>query len=519
MNGSTFRRLSVVVVGALIVAGAVWAIRDGRTWQWLTNRALAFVGQTEFGPSAPPVAGSPVASVAELRGDVTIDPRRQQLLGMHTATVQRRSLSRTIRTVGVVRADERRLVDVNVRVDGWIRDLQADYTGRFVRQGDPLFTLYSSDLAATESEYLLALRARQEIADSTVPDAREYADRLVSSARVRLERWNVDASHIEGVRERGEAQGTMVFRSPASGFVVEKQAVQGMHVQAGQSLYRIADLSVVWIDASVYESDLPFVRVGQRATASFDAYPGSSISSGVIYIAPGLDDATRTAQVRFELPNAQGRIKLGMYATITLEAPAQNALTVPPDATLDSGTQQFVFVARGEGRYEPRAVKTGVRTADAVQILTGVSEGEQVASSALFLIDSESQLRAALRGFEAVTPTPSSSRAGVPAAAAQLDFRTIPDPPQTGENTFEVTVKDAQSKSIDDANVRVTLFMPAMPSMNMPAIRHQASLQRAGSGIYRGTGEIMTPGRWEVTVTATRGGQTLGSRELAIVAR
>ena len=519
MNGSTFRRLSVAVVGTLCVAGVVWVVRDGRTWQWLTNRALAFFGQTEFGPSAPPVASSPGAPVTERRGEVTIDPRRQQLLGMRTATVQRRSLSRPIRTVGVVRVDERRLVDVNVRVDGWIRDLQADYTGRFVRQGDPLFTLYSPDLAATESEYLLALKARQEVADSTVPDAREYADRLVSSARVRLERWNVDASHIDGVRERGEAQGTMVFRSPTSGFIIDKQAVQGMHVQAGQSLYRLADLSVVWIDASVYESDLPFVRVGQRATASFDAYPGSSISSGVIYIAPSLDDATRTAQVRFELPNAQGRIKLGMYATITLEVPAQNALTVPPDATLDSGTQQFVFVTRGDGRYEPRAVKTGVRTADAVQILTGVKEGEQVASSALFLIDSESQLRAALRGFEAASPSAPSPLVGGPAAAAQLEFRTSPDPPQTGENRFEVTVQDAQGKPIDDATVTVTLYMPAMPSMNMPAMRHQASLQRAGSGIYRGTGEIMIPGRWEVTVTATRGGQALGSRQLAIVAR
>jgi RND family efflux transporter MFP subunit len=518
MKGSKFRHLLIVVVGALIVGGAVWVIRDGRGWQWLTTRALAFFGQHEFDASAQSAASSPAGPIVESRGDVTIDARRQQLLGMGTATVQRRSLSRTIRTVGAVRADERRLVDVNVRVDGWIRDLQVDYTGRFVRQGDPLLTLYSPDLVATENEYLLALKAREEVADSTVPDAREYADRLVSSARRRLELWNVDASHIDGVRERGEAQGTVVFKSPASGFVVEKQAVQGMHVQAGQSLYRLADLSVVWVDASVYESDLPFVRVGQRATTSFDAYPGQSVSSGVIYIAPALDEATRTAQVRLELPNPQGRIKLGMYATITLEAPAQDALTVPPDATLDSGTQQFVFVTRGDGRYEPRAVKIGVRTADAVQILTGVSEGEQVASSALFLIDSESQLRAALRGFEAASPAPPSSPASVQ-AAVQVDFRTIPDPPQTGENTFEVTVKEAQGRPIDDASVTVTLYMPAMPSMSMPAMRHQVSLRRASSGTYRGSGEIMTPGRWEVTVTATRGGQTLATRQLAIVAR
>jgi len=516
MDRSKLRSISIVILGALLIGSGAWLIRDGRAWRWMNQRAVAVFGQTDDSPSLPhdSPSGAPMMT---MRGEVTIDARRQQLLGMRTATVERRSVSRIVRAAGIIRPDERRLVDVNVRIDGWIRDLHVDYTGRFVRQGEPLLTLYSPDLVATEREYLLALKARQDVAQSPVADALDYADRLVASARRRLELWDVEASEIDRVRDRGEADGVVEFRSPASGFVVEKQAVRGMHVQAGQSLFRIADLSVVWVDASVYESDLPSVRVGQRANATLDAYPGQPMSGRVIYIAPTLDEATRTAQVRFELPNTQGQVKPGMYATITLDLPTRNALTVPPDAVLDSGTQQFVFATRGDGHYEPRAVKTGARSREWVQILEGVSESEQVASSAVFLIDSESQLRAALQGFEAASPSPSSPpQAG--STQIQIEFRTMPDPPQAGRNTFEVTLKDSQGKTIESASVTVTLYMPAMPSMNMPAVRGQSTLLSVGGGLYRGVGEIMTPGRWEVTVAAMQSGQTLGSRQLAVVA-
>lgn len=521
MNRFTFRTMTMAATAIALMAAGVWVVRDGRFSRWASDQALAFFGQADGGSPAQPGSASPAASVETVRGDVTIDPRRQQLLGVRTVTVERRSVSRTIRTAGVVRSDERRLVDVNVRVDGWIRDLHVNYTGQSVRQGDVLFTLYSPDLAATEQEYLLALKARDEVAESSVADAHEYANRLVESARRRLELWNVDSSEIERMRQQREAQGTVLFRSPASGFVVDKQAVQGMHVQAGQSLYRIADLSVVWVDASVYAPDLPLIRVGQQAMASFEGYPGQHASGRVIYVAPTLDEATRTTQVRFELPNGQGRVKPGMYATITLEFPAQDVITVPPNAVLDSGVQQFVFIAKRDGHFEPRIVKTGFRAADTVQILEGLTEGEDVASSALFLIDSESQLRGALQGFEQqpASSGPSLSAAVDRSAQLGIEFRTNPDPPRAGENTLEVSLTDARGMPVADASVSVTLFMAAMPSMNMPAMRQESALPPVGGGVYRGTAEIMTPGRWEVTVTATRGGRALGSKQLALIAR
>jgi hypothetical protein len=288
-------------------------------------------------------------------------------------------------------------------------------------------------------------------------------------------------------------------------------------VMPGQTLYKVADLTTVWVEADVYETELTGVRVGAPATISVNAYPGQRFNGRVLYIYPYLDESTRTNKVRFEFANRGGRLKPGMYADVELKMREGGlGLTVPTNALLDSGAEQVVFVAQGDGIFQPRKVKVGRRMSGTVQILDGLKEGEQVATAAAFFLDSESQLRASLQGYE-----PPQASAGSPTQGQQLDisFHSVPDPPKVGENQFEVSVRDASGKPIADADVSVQFFMAAMPTMNMPAMRNEVKLSPAGGGLYRGTGQVMMAGRWDASVTVTRGGQRLGTRQLPVVAR
>ena len=307
----------------------------------------------------------------------------------------------------------------------------------------------------------------------------------------------------------------MPFRSPVGGFVIEKRVVQGQHVSPGESLYAVADLSEVWVEADLYEEELPLVREGARATVSIDAYPGEQFLGRVIFIYPYVEERTRTVRVRFAFPNPRGRLKPGMYADVSLDVALGEGVVVPTNALLDSGTEQHVFVSQGDGYFEPRPVVVGLRLGDTVQILEGLDAGEIVATSATFFIDSESQLRAALQGFE---PVP---RAAGGAARERFDitFRSDPDPPQSGGNTFEVAVVDPQGQPVTDADVSVVFFMAPMPTMNMPAMQTDAPLSHQGGGIYRGAGEVTMAGRWDVTVQVSRDGQLLDSRVLSVVVR
>ena len=427
----------------------------------------------------------------------------------------REAIDQNVRAVGVVRYDETRLADVNLKVEGWIRDLYVDYTGQPIQKGQPLFTLYSPDLLNTESEYLLALKTRDQLQQSTIPDARQRADDLVASARQRLALWDLPADDLRTLEETRQVREAVVFRSPAAGFVIEKKAISGLHVMPGDSLYKVADLSTVWVEADVYESELSALRVGDVAAVTVDSYPGERFSGRIIYVYPYLDEQTRTNKVRLAFANGGGRLKPGMYANVDLKMHGGSGLTVPTDAVLDSGTEQIVFVAQGDGVFEPRTVTIGRRLSDTTQILEGVKEGEQVATGATFFLDSESQLRASLQSYQAA---PAQAGAAT-AAGADITFRVVTDPPRLGDNQLEATVKDASGKPVDDAEVTVRFFMEAMPTMGMPATRSETKLSTAGGGLYRGTGQLMTTGRWDATVTVTRGGQRLGTKQLPVVVK
>jgi Cu(I)/Ag(I) efflux system membrane fusion protein/cobalt-zinc-cadmium efflux system membrane fusion protein len=437
------------------------------------------------------------------------------LIGLKTVPVMRQTVDQTVHAAGVVRYDETKQADVNVKIEGWIRDLYVDYTGQPIQRGQPLFTLYSPDLLNTQNEYLLALKTRDQMQQSTIADARERADSLVVSARQRLLAWDLPAEDLRKLDETRQPVDAVVFRAPVSGFVIEKQAVKGLHVMPGQSLYKVSDLSVVWVEADVYESELAAVRVGDAANMTVDAYPGERFTGRAIYIYPYLDEKTRTNKIRFQLANRGGRLKPGMFANVELTSRGRSGLVVPTNAVLDSGTEQVVFVAQGDGLFQPRKVTIGRRLGDSTEILEGLKEGDQVAVGAAFFLDSESQLRASRQGYEAsAVPTGAAAPAGT-----QITFRTVPDPPKLGDNELEATVKDAGGKPIDDAEVTVQFFMPAMPTMNMPAMRSEAKLASAGGGIYRGSGQVMMAGRWDATVTVVRGGQRLGTKQLPVVAR
>ena len=285
----TSKRALVVTTLALLFAAAgvvVYVFRGdlaSATGLRATPRAVA----TTSGPDAH---DTPAQSSATPRGDVAIDARRQQLIGVRTAPVRRTTIAPEVRTTGTVRADETRQVDVNVKLDGWIRELYVDYTGQPVRRGDRLFTLYSPDVLATQNEFILALKSRDQLQQSQVPDAREYADRLVEAARQRLALWDLSASELAAIERTREPLTAVTFTAPANGVVVEKTAIGGMHVMPGQTLYKLADLSTVWVEADVYEQEMSFVRIGDRATVTLDAYPGRAFSGRAIYVRPTVEE-------------------------------------------------------------------------------------------------------------------------------------------------------------------------------------------------------------------------------------
>jgi Cu(I)/Ag(I) efflux system membrane fusion protein len=335
-------------------------------------------------------------------GTVAISPERIQMLGVRTETAARRSMAHTVRAVGTVAADERRIGVVNPKFEGWIEKLLVNTTGQLVRRSEPLLEVYSPDLVLAQREYLVARSASAEMAHAD-PMARDNARAIADAALARLKNWDISADQLARLQRTGSATRTLTLRAPIAGVVMDKQALEGLHFSAGDMLYRIVDLSSVWLLADVYEQDLAQIRPGQSATITVPAYPGRVFEGRVAFVYPTVNAQTRTAKVRIEVPNPDLLLKTDMYATVEIAAPAGSTpiLAVPDSAVLDTGTRQTVLIDRGEGRYEPRAVKLGARAGGYAAVLDGVREGEKVVTGANFLIDAESNLRAALQAFTA----------------------------------------------------------------------------------------------------------------------
>lgn len=337
----------------------------------ICNMALVPVGEMDHAIGAE-VPG---------RTAVNLTPEKRHLIGVMTATAERRRLATVMRTVGRVEYAEPRVTVVNTKVGGWIEKLYVNTTGQFVRKGEPLLELFSPELVTAQREFLLA------------------TGDLRNAMRQRFELWDITAEQIAALERRGAASRTLTIVSPRDGYVVVRNAVAGKAVAAGEELYQIADLSTVWVVADVYERDVGQVRVGQRVQVTARAAIGEPKTGEIQYVYPYWEAATQTGKIRVELENAMLQFKPGMYVDVEVELDGAEVLAVPASAVLDTGPRQLVFVDAGEGWLEPREVQVGLRTEDWWEVREGVAEGERVVTRALFLVDSESQLKAAVAGM------------------------------------------------------------------------------------------------------------------------
>ncbi len=342
-------------------------------------------------PGTCPICSMDLVSVTRREvetGVILVDTQRRQLIGVTTDTVARRELNGEFRMVGRVVVDETRIAEVTLRYDAWIGEVFADFTGKGVRKGEPMFTFYNPQLWSLQEEFLEATRRGTE--KSAAGTALAY------SAETRLRLWGIDSTQIEEVRTRGKASEYLRINAPISGTVIEKHVVPGSAVEAGMALYRIADLTTVWVEAEVAERDIQRLVVGQRARITLDGVPEADFTGAVTYIYPGLNPETRTGRVRFAVPNTEGRLKLDMYADVLADLPFGERLTVPVGAVIHAGASHVVFVDLGEGRLEPRHVKVGVGAEGFIEVLEGLREGEVVVTSANFLIAAESKLKSGI---------------------------------------------------------------------------------------------------------------------------
>jgi Cu(I)/Ag(I) efflux system membrane fusion protein/cobalt-zinc-cadmium efflux system membrane fusion protein len=340
---------------------------------------------------------------------ITIDPVTVQNMGIRTTTVRRGPLVKAIRTVGRVEYDEQTVRYVDTKFEGWIQKLYVDETGSRVEKGAPLFDVYSPKLYSAQEELLAALRGVQRLSESALPEAREQASRLVEAARVQLRYFDVSDDQIDQLQRSGEIQKTLTIHSPARGIVTEKMALEGMYVQPGMRLYTIADLDKVWVLLDIYEYQLPWVRIAQKAIMTLPYIPGRQFAGQVVYIYPYLQQQTRVVKVRLEFENPALELKPDMYANVTLQADLdRQALLIPREAYIDSGTRKVSFVDLDGGKFEPREVQVGVEAEDGmVEVLSGLEVGERVVVSGQFMLDAESKLREAIaKMLEAERPGP-----------------------------------------------------------------------------------------------------------------
>ena len=474
--------------------------------------------------------GMPAAS----SGAVVIPAVFKQLIGVRSAPAARATLEQEIRTVGTVGYDERGFTQVTLKISGWVREVFVNSIGRPVRKGEPLFTLYSPDLLITQDEYLLALKTQAQLTASPLAEAKANAGALVASARERLRLWDLTDQQIIALERRGIAEPVLTVYAPSSGIVLKREAVPGKYVEPGTALYEVADLSTVWISADIYESEVKAVALNQQASVTLAAYPGETFRGTVAYIYPTLNTEARTVRVRLELPNPGLKLKPGMFGNVRLQTEVVKTLVVPKEAVLETGLRQLVFMDRGQGRYEPASVKLGRRSQDDVEVLEGLKEGDQIVTSANFLLDAESKLASAssmqammgrigmadwqmrgayegkmegmdmgsMKGMEGMSGMPGMASGSAKAtsetrkvAGYVLTFTTIPETPKAGDVLLKVKLTDQASKPVTNAQVLFvyTMPMPGMTDSKVPAVHIK-------DGVYEGKVMFGMGGTWVVTV-------------------
>jgi RND family efflux transporter MFP subunit len=453
------------------------------------------------------IAGG-VASAAQA---VQLSPEGMQNIGVKTGMVERKQISDDIRATGTVDIDERRIAYVQVRFHGYIRKVFINATYQYVRKGDPLFTIYSPDVAATERDYLNALETEKRVSASTVEGVASAARELSEAAAMRLKQWDVADAEIAKLRETGTLAPDLSIDSPVSGYITERNALPNLYVEPSTRLYTVADLSRVWVYAQIFQDDIGRVRPGETARIAVDAYPGHNFAARVESILPQVDMTTRTVRVRLDVANPGVVLKPGMFVNVDLKNHLGKQLTIPASAVLHTGTRELVYVSDGNGRLEPKEVKLGARSGDDYIVVDGLKVGQQIVTSGNFLIDSESQLQAAAGSY---TPPPPGAGQVAQSMQGAIDFQTTPAPPRKGSNVFRAKISSPSGAPVDGAEVTVTFFMPAMPAMGMAAMTTTAKLTGKGNGLYEGSSVLESGGSWRVTIVARKDGKSIANKQL-----
>jgi RND family efflux transporter MFP subunit len=505
MNRNRTRTVSLIGLVVLAVAAFVY---------FGVIRRQPREGTPVAAAAAPPPLSTQAPSSTPQANAIFVPPEKQQLIGMRSVPAEMGTLTKEIRITGKVTYDETHQTHIHSKVSGYIEEVFADSVGKQVRTGDPLFTIYSPDLLATEQDYLLALKSRDLLRNSTVASAATGSENLIAAAKERLRLWDVSDQEIQSLETEGKVKRAITVYSPVSGVVMERAAYHhGTFVDPSKALFMIVDLSHVWILGEVYETDLPLVRVGQAAQVELPySGGGRKINGHVEFIYPFLDPKTRTVQIRMEFANPDLSLKPEMFTNITMSAALGRQVLIPQDALMDTGSEQYVFVDKGNGYVEPRKVKASGDAGEKVGIQEGLKPGEKVVTGANFIIDSESRLKGAFAGMGA----PSQPPAGV--AGATLSVEVLePKAAKTGMNAIRLLVKDASGKPITGAQVDVGLFMPQMGAM--PPMNSKGTLTEVGNGIYTGQIEVLMAWTWQTTVTVRKNGTVVGVAQTTITSR
>lgn len=437
---------------------------------------------------------------------IRISTDKVQKLGVRTEPAQVRALDKVVRASGRVEPDERRIFDITPKFEGYIERLHVNVTGQPVAKGQPLFEVYSPELVSAQREYAIAAQGVESLKEAAGP-AQAGMKQLAESSLMRLKNWDISEEQIRALAKSGEAKRTLTFRSPVTGIVTEKKALQGMRFMPGEALYQVADLSSVWVMADVFEQDIGLVKPGAKARVRINAYPDKVFEGSVSYVYPTLAADTRTVPVRVELANPGLLLKPAMFAQVELPASGkERAITVPVSAVIDSGTRQVVLVQKGEGRFEPREARLGARSDNYIEVLEGVKEGEQVVVAANFLIDAESNLKAAVGSFG------HAAHGGAKPAQETAPATTAPAAAGAGHKA-EGTVDGVDAKA-----GTVSLNHGPVASLNWPAMTMEFKLANPALAQQLQPGAKVAvefverqPGEWVITSVKPAAGQREGA--------
>ena len=506
MSSSERRWLIIGIVVGVILAASIFVIQERRRRPQPIAAAQSAITDSSDLPAAAPSEAGAYSQLTE---------QEQEAIGVGTAEVKRQAIRKEIAAPGKVAELETGIGTISARIGGRIEKLFINVTGETVNRGQPVALIYSPEAFTASEEYRLALENRQRLNSSKEPQAIGDADELVRASRRRLELWGVSAQQIEEIASSADRAVQITTYSPVSGIITKRNAALGQYVKEGDVLFELADLSTVWVEASIFESDIPLIRTGQRVKITAPALAGGAVQGTVNFLQPAVDPQNRTMTARIHVTNPQMRLRPGMFVQVSLETPLRtDVIAVPRSAVLDTGKERVVYVAKANGVFEKRSIETSVAGDDYFAVTRGLEPGERIVTHGSFLIDSQTRLTGTITGmfggskaYESEAGNTSSPASG---SNYTVSLQSEPAPPKGGsEGTFRVKVTSPDGKPVTDAQVQMTLVMPAMPSMGMAEMRSAIDLRWNGSE-YVGKGTVGMAGPWNVTVEARRGGQLLG---------